>query len=114
MNLGIIGYRNHSQKIIDLVAKNKNIKTTIIYGMFNEKSSIHNSKNQLHLQLVQTDLENNNLSVYYPKTMSHAKCYIWRKKNDIVSVLLGSANFSSKGLLTPGREVLSEVNASDW
>ena len=96
------------------IIKDRSIDTRIVYGMYNEKSSIHNSKNQLHLQLVQNDLENDNLSIYYPRIMSHAKCYIWRKNNDIVSVLLGSANFSSKGLLTPVREVLSEVNSSDW
>ena len=46
--------------------------------------------------------------------MSHAKLYLWKYKGEIVYGLNGSANFSSNGLLTPYRELLSEVNKEDF
>jgi hypothetical protein len=39
---------------------------------------------------------------------------LWKNKGDIIYALNGSANFSSKGLLTEYREVLSEVNKEDF
>ena len=99
---------------IKKVAQIKDIKTRIIYGMYNESNSAHSDKSKLHQLLVKEHQSNSNLSVFYPRKTSHTKCYIWRKNGTIVSAMLGSANFSLNGLLTPWREVLSETSASNW
>ena len=41
MNLGIIGYRNHSQKIINLVTKNNNVKNINVFS-YKKKPNIKN------------------------------------------------------------------------
>ncbi|MDM0876303.1 NgoFVII family restriction endonuclease [Clostridium perfringens] len=81
----------------------------VIYGMY-ASASISNS---LHSTLTSLDNEKN-LSIYYSTTPVHSKCYIWFKDNKIIDALIGSANFSSSGLRTPYREILSEINPSSY
>ncbi len=77
----------------------------VIYGMYGSegiKPSLHNS-----LTNIQNEVEN--LNIFYSKLPVHSKCYVWKRKNDIIHALVGSANFSVNGITTPFREVLAET-----
>lgn len=77
----------------------------VIYGMYGAegiKSSLHGS-----LIAIQNKVEN--LNIFYSKIPVHSKCYVWRRKGEIVHALIGSANFSVNGISTPFREVLAET-----
>lgn len=62
----------------------------------------------LHKSLLKLD-EINNVSIFYTSILIHAKCYIWFKDGEIVKALIGSANFSTSGLMTPKKEVLGII-----
>lgn len=77
----------------------------VIYGMYGAegiKPSLHNS-----LIGIQNNIEN--LNIYYSQLPVHSKCYVWRRRGEIIHALIGSANFSINGLTTPFREVLAET-----
>jgi hypothetical protein len=77
----------------------------VIYGMYGAegiKPSLHGS-----LTTIQNNVEN--LNIFYSKIPVHSKCYVWRRRGEIVHALIGSANFSVNGLTTPFREVLAET-----
>ncbi len=79
--------------------------STVIYGMYGSEGirpSLHNS-----LTNIQGDVDN--LNIFYSNLPVHSKCYVWRKRGDIIHALIGSANFSVNGLTTPFREVLAET-----
>lgn len=80
------------------------ITTKIVCGMYmNEKLS-----RSLFMSL--KNFDNERRSVLYSKIPVHSKCYIWLKKDKIVSALVGSANFTTNGLKTDFRESLVTVN----
>ena len=62
----------------------------------------------LHKSLLKLD-KIDNVSIFYTNILVHAKCYIWFKNNRIVRALIGSANFSTSGLMTPKKEVLGYI-----
>lgn len=79
--------------------------STVIYGMYGSEGirpSLHNS-----LTNIQGEIEN--LNIFYSNLPVHSKCYVWRRRGEIIHALLGSANFSVNGLTTPFREVLAET-----
>lgn len=79
--------------------------STVIYGMYGSEGirpSLHNS-----LTSIQEGVEN--LNIFYSNLPVHSKCYIWKRRGEIIHALLGSANFSVNGLTTPFREVLAET-----
>jgi hypothetical protein len=80
------------------------MKTTVIGGMYS--SGIHS---QLWNALEKSKQGNSDLSVYFSKREIHSKIYIWKKDGKILSALVGSANFSSKGLRTDYRETLADA-----
>lgn len=81
------------------------VKTTVIGGMYangiNEK--LYNSLNK-------SKSENPNLKILFTTNEVHSKIYIWKKSNNVLRVLIGSANFSANGLRSNIRETLAEVN----
>lgn len=67
----------------------------------------------LHKSLLKSDkIENTN--IFYTNILVHAKCYIWFKNCEIVRALIGSANFSTSGLMTPKKEVLGYIPAESF
>ena len=54
-------------------------------------------------------LSSSKVTILYSKLAVHSKCYIWRKNANIVTALVGSANFSVSGLENPYKEVLAET-----
>lgn len=80
-------------------------KIKVVYGMYGEAGIGH----QLHNSLILANRSINNLEILYSQIPVHAKCYIWKNKNEIQNVLVGSANFSSNGLSNPYREMLAET-----
>ncbi len=62
----------------------------------------------LHKSLLKSD-KMDNVSIFYTNILVHAKCYIWFKNEQIVKALIGSANFSTSGLMTPKKEVLGYI-----
>jgi hypothetical protein len=77
----------------------------VIYGMYGSEgiqNSLHNS-----LLNIQNNVEN--LNIFYSQLPVHSKCYVWRKRGQIIHALIGSANFSVNGLTTPFREILAET-----
>ncbi len=79
--------------------------STVIYGMYGSEGirpSLHNS-----LTNIQGEVDN--LNIFYSNLPVHSKCYVWRRRGNIIHALIGSANFSINGLTTPFREVLAET-----
>lgn len=86
--------------------QNLPFQSKVVYGMYGSegiKRTLHNS-----IVSLQNDIEN--VNVYYSNLPIHAKCYIWRKRREIIHALIGSANFSAYGLNTPFREILAETS----
>lgn len=79
------------------------LKSTVIFGLFNE-----NRKRKLHDEILK--IHDAQTSIYYPQTLSHSKCYVWLKEGKAIRALIGSANFSSNGLNSDYRETLFEVD----
>lgn len=97
---------------IDPIQQTKNLKydTKIIYGMYEESgisAQLHNSVVNVNNTLAKTD-------VLYASNAVHSKCYIWRRENEIIDALTGSANFTVPGLTTPGRELLADVSQDSY
>lgn len=80
-------------------------KVTVIGGMYSRGINI-----KLYHALENTEKNYSNVSVVFSSEEIHSKIYIWRKSNKILSALIGSANFSSKGLRTEMRETLAQAN----
>ncbi|MBN4081509.1 NgoFVII family restriction endonuclease [bacterium AH-315-C07] len=78
-------------------------ESKVIFGLFKE-----NQKVLLHNQLV--GLHSDKHKIFYPDIACHSKCYIWLKDQVPIKGLIGSANFSSNGLLNDYRESLLEVD----
>lgn len=81
------------------------IPVKVIYGMYGESGI----SERLHNILLSLNDEIENVNIFYSNIPVHSKCYIWLKNNKIVHSLIGSANFSTKGLTSPFREVLAET-----
>lgn len=79
--------------------------STVIYGMYGSEGI----KPSLHSSLLNIQREVDNLNIFYSNLPVHSKCYVWRRRGDIIHALIGSANFSVNGLTTPFREVLAET-----
>ncbi|WP_282044392.1 restriction endonuclease PLD domain-containing protein [Winogradskyella flava] len=77
----------------------------VIYGMYGSEGI----RPSLHSSLLDIQDRVENLNIFYSNLPVHSKCYAWRRRNEIVHALIGSANFSVNGLTTPFREVLSET-----
>ncbi|MBS7148155.1 MAG: NgoFVII family restriction endonuclease [Intestinibacter bartlettii] len=86
------------------------INTTVIYGMYGSQSI----SPRLHNTLVQLNNASNNTTILYSQIPVHSKCYIWRYQENIVSALVGSANFSTSGLTIPFRETLAETTSDTF
>jgi len=85
------------------------IKTAIIYGLFSADSNIdilHSSFLKLH--------KASSHKILYSKVPVNSNCYIWRKNKNITYALIGSANFTTKGLNTPYRESLAEITRDSF
>lgn len=82
------------------------IESTVIYGMYSESGI----QEKLYKVLRKIDEECQSVEVLFSKQPVHSKCYIWRKNGEVLTALIGSANFSSNGLQTDHREVLAEVS----
>lgn len=79
------------------------LQSQIIFGMQKEANTP-----LLHSQL--RALHNDNCRILYPEITCHSKCYLWLNGAVPIRGLIGSANFSSNGLLNPYREALFEVD----
>lgn len=88
--------------------KSLNIPVKVVAGMYSKgvNSRLYNS-------LERCKKDNPLLQVYYSNTEIHSKIYIWYKDNQIIDVLIGSANFSNNGLQIPYRESLADMDARD-
>lgn len=82
----------------------------VIYGMYGSegiKYSLHNSLLSLQNRI-------DNISIFYSTLPVHSKCYVWKRRGEIVHALVGSANFSTNGLTTPFREILAETTVDTF
>lgn len=86
------------------------INCKVIYGMYGTERI----SEQLHAVLKDIQSSAENLELFYSKGDVHAKCYIWKKEGKVVDAIVGSANFSQKGLATNMREVVVTTDESDY
>lgn len=86
------------------------IKTTVIYGMYGAEGI----QKSLHQALINEDEEFDNIEIFYSTIPVHSKCYIWFNKGNVVSALVGSANFSVNGLTTPYKEILADATTDTF
>lgn len=77
----------------------------VIYGMYGSDGI----ERDLHNTLLTLQDTIPNIDIFYSNMPVHAKCYVWKNNGIITHALIGSANFSSKGLKSPNREVLGET-----
>lgn len=90
--------------------QNLPIKCSVIYGMY----GCDGIRNSLHQALLKENDEIDNVEIFYSTIPVHAKCYLWKYKGDVISALVGSANFSTNGLTTPYKEVLADATADTF
>lgn len=90
--------------------ENLPINCTVIYGMYGSDGI----SQSLHNKLLEYNENIKNVHILYSKSPVHSKCYIWMKKGEVSHALIGSANFTSNGLNTPGREMLSETTIDSF
>jgi hypothetical protein len=90
---------------IDKISNLKDLKLNIVFGLAIEvmTQELKDLLSDYHLE------KENNISIYGSNIKSHAKIYLWKNRGKVIYSLCGSANFSSNGLLSINREVLSEV-----
>ena len=84
------------------------IRSKLVFGMYADRGI----QNELHNQMLNVHSEN--VKIFYSKAEVHTKLYIWKNIGEIVSVLIGSANFSTKGLKTQYRELLMDVETDNF
>lgn len=80
------------------------LDTVVIGGMYSQGVN-----KKLFCSLKKIEQENSSLNLLFSKIDIHSKIYIWKKKGDIVSALIGSANFSRNGLCIDFRESLADA-----
>lgn len=73
----------------------------------------HDISDILHKSLLKLN-KIENVSINYTDILVHAKYYIWLKRGCIVKALIGSANFSTSGLMTPKKEVLGDIPQTSY
>ncbi|GAA0355455.1 NgoFVII family restriction endonuclease [Alkalibacterium iburiense] len=79
--------------------------TFVIGGMYN------NGINRNLLSALNEAKDNNpKMKLKFSNVEIHSKLYVWRKNKNILSALIGSANFSSNGLHSNLREILAQAN----
>ncbi len=78
---------------------------TVIGGMY---TGGINSKLWESLSKIKND--NPKLTIMFASEEIHAKAYVWKKNNRVLSALIGSANFSSNGLRSDYREILADAS----
>ena len=86
------------------------IKTSVIYGMY----GCDGIQRSLHQALIAENATLDNVDIFYSTIPVHSKCYIWKNQGEVVSALVGSANFSINGLTTPYKEVLADATADTF
>lgn len=93
-----------------LATEMSGLQSTIVYGMY----GVEGIKKPLHETLSGISTDFSNLNIRYSTIPIHAKCYVWKLRGDIVYALAGSANFSTNGLTTPWKEILTEIACVDF
>lgn len=86
------------------------LRSKIIYGMYGEASI----SKRLHERILSLNEKQADTTILYSKVPIHSKCYLWLKNGDLVTALVGSANFSVNGLRTDDREVLAETTRDSF
>ena len=86
------------------------IKISVIYGMY----GCDGIQRSLHEALIEKNKSIENVNIFYSTIPVHSKCYIWKNKGEVVSALVGSANFSMNGLTTPYKEILADATADTF
>lgn len=86
------------------------IKTSVIFGMY----GCEGIRRSLHQALIEENKSLDNVDIFYSTIPVHSKCYIWKNKGEVVSALVGSANFSVNGLTTPYKEILADATADTF
>ena len=84
--------------------------TKVVYGMY-ASSGIKNVEHDKYLEI---NKNINNTEIYYSTQPIHTKLYLWKFQNNIVSSLLGSANFSFSSLNSLNRELLADVSKNNF
>lgn len=80
-------------------------KVTVIGGMYTGGINTKLWESLSHIK------ENNpKLEIMFASEEIHAKAYVWKKNNKVLSALIGSANFSSNGLRSDYREILADAS----
>lgn len=86
------------------------VNSTVIYGMYGAEGI----QQSLHDALIKENSLSSKVNILYSTIPVHSKCYIWKNKGEIVSALIGSANFSVNGLTTPYKEILADATSDTF
>jgi len=80
------------------------LKVTVIGGMYSQgiNSKLFNSLSKIKSK-------NEKLDLIFSQIDIHSKIYLWKKNDEIIAALIGSANFSRNGLCTDFRETLADA-----
>lgn len=85
------------------------LKVTVIGGMYSQGINPNLLKS---LNLISNN--NKNIELLFSTLDIHSKIYLWKKNNQIISALIGSANFTRNGLGTDFRESLADASSDTF
>ena len=91
-----------------LKSVNNDMQCDVIYGATSSGKPRNYIEHEKFIELTNSSTRN----IYYSQKYIHSKIYMWSRDNHPVDILLGSANFSTKGLVNDYQEVLIEPEYS--
>ena len=87
---------------------NNDMQCDVIYGATASGKPRNYIEHEKFIELTNNSTRN----IYYSQKYIHSKIYMWCRDNHPVDILLGSANFSTNGLVNDYQEVLIQPNHS--
>ena len=107
--LVILGGFFGPKPVEELAEISPSISCKIIHGCFKDQAP-----DEITHKKYQEITNNTKVKVFYKNNYNHSKIYMWSKNKNPVDILIGSANFSSRGLYNDGQETLSDIPFTDY
>ena len=88
---------------------NLGIKSTIVFGMYPTEGV------DLKVHKIYQEFAKVKIDIMYSSSQEfHSKIYLWKKNNQVLKILVGSANFTNVALVSQNREILVEADREDY
>ncbi len=85
------------------------INSTVVFGMYPTEGI------DIKVHKIFQKFTEKKINIMYSSSQEvHSKIYLWKKNNEILKILVGSANFTNVGLTSQNREILVEAESKDY